>query len=64
MIVCGDDDWLARVNGKRKNVGKTAAEKAAKAVGDVLALPWFHPSGRPAWASDFNDMARCTASTR
>jgi putative DNA primase/helicase len=57
IIVCGDDDWMTRVNGKSRNVGKIAATKAAKAVSGVLALPWFGPA-RPAWASDFNDQAR------
>ncbi len=57
MVICGDDDWLTRVNGKTKNVGKIAAQKAAKAVGGILALPWFG-SARPAWATDFNDMEK------
>jgi putative DNA primase/helicase len=58
MVICGDDDWLTRVNGKTKNVGKLAAKKTAEAVGGVLALPWFFGSARPAWATDFNDMAK------
>jgi phage/plasmid primase-like uncharacterized protein len=57
MVMCGDDDWLTKVNGKPTNVGRLAAEKAAKAVGGVLALPWFG-SARPQWATDFNDQAR------
>ena len=58
MVICGDDDWLTKVNGKPKNVGKLAAKKTAEAVGGVLALPWFFGSARPAWATDFNDMAK------
>jgi putative DNA primase/helicase len=57
LVVCGDDDWLTRVNGKSRNVGKLAAHKAAEAVGGALALPWFGPA-RPAWATDFNDMEK------
>jgi phage/plasmid primase-like uncharacterized protein len=57
IIVCADDDWLTRVNGKLRNVGKTAGQKAARAVGGALAVPWFGPA-RPRWATDFNDMAR------
>lgn len=58
IIMCGDDDWLTKVNGESKNVGKLAAAKAAETVEGVLALPWFSPSARPAWATDFNDMAK------
>jgi putative DNA primase/helicase len=57
-IICGDDDWLTKVNGKQRNVGKIAAQKAAESVNGVLALPWFNPSGRPNWATDFNDQAK------
>jgi putative DNA primase/helicase len=57
MAICGDDDWLTRISGKPKNVGKLAAAKAAEAVGGVLTLPWFG-SARPPWATDFNDQAR------
>jgi putative DNA primase/helicase len=64
IIVCGDDDWLTKVNGKPRNVGKIAAEKTAKAVGGVLALPWFNPSGRPHWATDFNDQARLSGDVK
>jgi hypothetical protein len=58
MVITGDDDWLTKVNGKTRNVGKLAAKKAADAVSGVLALPWFFGSARPAWATDFNDMAK------
>jgi phage/plasmid primase-like uncharacterized protein len=58
IIVAADDDWVTRIKGKPHNTGKIAAQKAAKAIGGVLALPWFHPSSRPKWATDFNDMAR------
>jgi phage/plasmid primase-like uncharacterized protein len=56
IYVCGDDDWLTK-NGKGQsyNVGKLAAIEAAKAIDGVLALPSFNPSGRPKWATDFND---------
>jgi hypothetical protein len=57
IIVCADDDWLTRVNGRSKNVGKIAGQKAAKDKGAALALPWFGPA-RPKWATDFNDQAR------
>jgi phage/plasmid primase-like uncharacterized protein len=57
IVICGDDDWLTEVNGKPRNVGKLAAQKAAEAVGGVLALPWFG-SARPPWATDFNDAAK------
>ena len=57
IIVCGDDDWLTKVNGKARNVGKIAATEAAEAVGGILAMPWF-TSSRPQWATDFNDMAK------
>jgi hypothetical protein len=58
MVICGDDDWLGKiVKGRTINVGKTAAKKAAEAVGGALALPRFGPA-RPPWATDFNDMAK------
>jgi phage/plasmid primase-like uncharacterized protein len=57
IIICGDDDWLTKVNGEAKNIGKLAAAAAAEAVGGVLALPWFG-SARPQWATDFNDQAK------
>jgi phage/plasmid primase-like uncharacterized protein len=50
IIICADDDIAT--NG---NPGRTAAEKAAKDIGAMVALPEF--SGvRPAGASDFNDL--------
>jgi putative DNA primase/helicase len=57
IVVCADDDWMTRVNGKSKNVGKLAGEKAAQAIGAALAVPWFGPA-RPRWATDFNDQAK------
>lgn len=57
IIICGDDDWLTRVNGKPHNTGKIAAQKVAKAIDGVLVLPWFGPA-RPQWATDFNDVAK------
>jgi putative DNA primase/helicase len=56
VVIAADDDWLTRVNGKPKNVGKLAAIAAAEAIGGALVLPSFHSSGRPRWATDFNDM--------
>jgi hypothetical protein len=56
IIICADDDWMTRVGGKPKNVGKIAGEKAAKAVDGVLAMPWFG-AARPRQATDFNDEA-------
>ena len=54
IVICGDDDWL-----KKRNAGKLAAEKTAKAVGGILAMPWFNPNGhRPKDATDFNDQAK------
>lgn len=50
IVVAADDDWLT--NG---NPGLAAATKAARAVGGILIKPQFHSSGRPRWATDFND---------
>jgi putative DNA primase/helicase len=58
IIVCGDDDWRTAVRGKPHNTGKLAATAAAKAIDGVLVMPWFNPSSRPRWATDFNDMAK------
>jgi putative DNA primase/helicase len=57
IVICGDDDWLTKINGKPRNVGKLAAQKAAEAVDGVLSLPWFG-AARPPWATDFNDMEK------
>jgi putative DNA primase/helicase len=53
IILAADDDWLTK-----GNPGLTAAERAAKAVNGILVKPWFHESGRPPWATDFNDEHR------
>jgi phage/plasmid primase-like uncharacterized protein len=58
IIVCGDDDWRTKQNGKPHNTGKIKAQKAAEAVDGAVALPWFSESARPQWATDFNDQAR------
>ena len=58
IIVCGDDDWLTKVKGKPHNTGKIAAEKTAKAVGGILAMPCFSGTFRPKDATDFNDQAK------
>jgi putative DNA primase/helicase len=49
IVVCADDDIATK-----GNPGLTAAEKAAKEVGGVVAVPEFLK--RPDGASDFNDM--------
>ena len=51
IVVCADDD--AATSG---NPGLTKAREAAQAVGGVVAVPDFG-EGRPAGASDFNDLA-------
>jgi putative DNA primase/helicase len=56
VIIAADDDWLTRVKGKPSNTGKLAATAAARAIDGVLVMPSFHSSGRPRWATDFNDM--------
>jgi putative DNA primase/helicase len=53
IILAADDDWLTK-----GNPGVSAAEKAAKAVNGTILKPWFHESGRPQWATDFNDEHR------
>ena len=53
IILAADDDWLTK-----GNPGLTAAERAAKAVGGIVVKPWFHESGRPHDATDFNDEHR------
>ncbi len=60
LIICGDDDWLARYdNGIKNNTGQIRAEWAAKAVDGIVVFPWFNPAGaRPPKATDFNDEAR------
>ena len=50
IVVCADDDISTT-----GNPGKTAAEKAAREIGGMVALPEFSAS-RPDGASDFNDL--------
>lgn len=51
VIVCADDD--ADTEG---NPGLTKSSEAARAVGGLVAVPYFGPERRPG-ATDFNDMA-------
>ena len=51
VVIGADDDW--RTDG---NPGLTAAKSAALAVGGFTVVPQF-PAGRPAKATDFNDLA-------
>ena len=50
LVICADDDIATK-----GNPGKTAAEKAAREVGGVVAIPEFS-ANRPEGASDFNDL--------
>jgi len=60
LVICADDDWLARyVDGVKQNTGRIRAEWAAKAVDGVVVSPWFNPDGaRSKKMTDFNDEAR------
>lgn len=50
IVIAADDDHLAL-----RNSGRTAAAKAALAVGGMVAVPLFPPK-RPDKATDFNDL--------
>lgn len=50
LIICADDDHL-----NADNPGLTKAKAAALATGALVAVPYFG-KGRPAKATDFNDM--------
>ncbi len=50
LVLCADDDWLTE-----GNPGVSKARQAAMAVGGVVVVPQF-PAGRPATATDFNDL--------
>lgn len=50
LIIAGDDDRLTE-----GNPGKTAAIKAAAALGCGLVLPLW-PANAPLYLSDFNDL--------
>ncbi|MEP6601374.1 MAG: AAA family ATPase, partial [Nitrospirota bacterium] len=52
LIVCADDD-----DGVPGNPGIAKATEAARAVGGLLAVPYFG-ADRPDGATDFNDLAR------
>src|SRR5437773_12205191 len=52
IVICSDDDYL-----KADNPGLTNATAAARAVGGLLAVPGFG-ADRPAFATDFNDLAQ------
>jgi putative DNA primase/helicase len=54
IFVCGDDDWLTKMNGQPHNTGKIAATNAARAINGILALPEFGPA-RAKGDTDFND---------
>ncbi len=51
IVIAADDDW--RTDG---NPGLSCAKSAALAVGGFTVVPQF-PAGRPAKATDFNDLA-------
>lgn len=50
LVICADDDYRTDAN-----PGMSKAKEAAKAVGDVVAVPAFGDS-RPDGATDFNDL--------
>ncbi|WP_404369660.1 toprim domain-containing protein [Marinobacter sp.] len=50
IVIAGDDD-----RGKRTNAGRSAATRAAEAIGADLIFPEF-PASAPASLSDFNDL--------
>lgn len=54
IVIAGDNDHQREAEGKT-NVGKEAAERAAKAVGGYAAIPSFAPDSK---GSDWNDMAK------
>jgi phage/plasmid primase-like uncharacterized protein len=59
VIIAGDDDWMTREGKPRiakENKGRIRATEAAKAIGGILAFPWFD-TARAHKATDFNDQA-------
>lgn len=55
IVIAGDDDRKTEAKG-RGNPGRTAAFRAASALGCAVTLPQF-PPGAPLELSDFNDLA-------
>lgn len=55
LVIAGDDDRKTEAKG-RGNPGRTAALRAASALGCAVTLPQF-PPGAPLELSDFNDLA-------
>ena len=55
LVLAADDDWKTP-----GNPGLTAATKAARAVGGLLAVPKFDGLPRDDKATDFNDLHRLT----
>ena len=53
LVLCADDDWKTE-----GNPGLTAATKAARAVGGLLAVPRFDGLPRGDKDTDFNDLHR------
>ena len=51
LVIAADDDWCTA-----GNPGLSAAKAAALSVGGLIVVPQF-PAGRPAKATDFNDLA-------
>jgi len=51
IVIAADDDYK-----NERNPGLTSAKSAAMAVGGFVVAPLF-PAGRPANATDFNDLA-------
>lgn len=65
IIIAGDNDiWNRKADGTPHNPGRVAAEKAAKAVDGIVALPPFTEAdatgadgkGNPTGPKDFNDL--------
>lgn len=65
ILIAGDNDiWKRKADGTPYNPGKLAAEKAAKAVNGIVALPPFTEAdaagtdekGNPIGPKDFNDL--------
>lgn len=50
LVICADDDFQTE-----GNPGETKAREAARALGGVLAIPYFDEN-RPEKATDFNDL--------
>ena len=66
ILIAGDNDiWNRKADGTPYNPGRLAAEKAAKEVGGIVALPPFtmadttgaDAKGNPTGPKDFNDLS-------